>query len=101
MPSASTTAARTPPSRRCPLTRRELEILADVAVGRGNRTIGSRLGITERTVKNHLSNIMRELHTTDRTAAVVLALRNGWLELKALDVIQREDGRGRDERGVA
>lgn len=93
--------ARAPSRGWCPLSKRELEILADVAVGRSNRTIGNRLGITERTVKNHLTNVFRELQTTDRTAAVVLALRNGWLELQALDVVNREDLRDGDIRGVA
>ena len=75
-------------------------MLADVAVGRSNRMIAERLGITERTVKNHLNKIFRDLQTTDRTAAVVFALRNGWLELRSLEVVNRGDVR-REVRGVA
>ena len=84
----------------CPLSKRELEVLADVAVGRSNRMIAERLGITERTVKNHLNNIFHALQTRDRTAAVVYALRSGWLELRSLEVVNRGDVQ-REVRGVA
>jgi DNA-binding NarL/FixJ family response regulator len=60
-----------------PLTPRETEILQHVAAGLANKEIARRLSISERTVKNHLSNIMEKLHVNSRTQAAVLALRSG------------------------
>ncbi|HEY3247215.1 MAG TPA: response regulator transcription factor [bacterium] len=60
-----------------PLTPREVEILQHVTGGLANKEIGQRLGISERTVKNHLSNIMEKLHVNSRTQAAVYALRTG------------------------
>ncbi len=64
-----------------PLTGREHQILGLVAEGLSNKLIGCELFISERTVKNHLTNIMSKLHALDRTHAVVTALRQGWLSL--------------------
>ena len=55
----------------------EVEILQHVASGLANKEIALRLGISERTVKNHLSNIMEKLHVNSRTQAAVYALRSG------------------------
>lgn len=52
-----------------------------MAMGFPNRLIGVHLYISERTVKNHLANIMAKLHALDRTHAVVTAVRHGWLSL--------------------
>lgn len=60
-----------------PLTQREIEILQHVAGGLANKEIARRLTISERTVKNHLSNIMEKLHVNSRTQAAVYALRRG------------------------
>ncbi len=60
-----------------PITERELEILRHVAAGLANKEIAHRLSISERTVKNHLSNIMEKLHVQSRTQAAVYALRRG------------------------
>lgn len=60
-----------------PLTQREVEILQHVASGLANKEIALRLGISERTVKNHLSNIMEKLHVNSRTQAAVYALKSG------------------------
>ncbi len=60
-----------------PLTPREVEILQHVAAGLANKEIARRLSISERTVKNHLSNIMEKLHVNSRTQAAVYALRRG------------------------
>ncbi|HXF82304.1 MAG TPA: response regulator transcription factor [bacterium] len=60
-----------------PLTPREVEILQHVAAGLANKEIAFRLSISERTVKNHLSNIMEKLHVNSRTQAAVYALRSG------------------------
>ncbi len=74
----------------CPLTPRERELLAQVARGCSNRKIGDQFGISEQTVKNHLANILHRLQVPDRTAAVVLALRRGWLDLEAIELARRE-----------
>ena len=60
-----------------PLTQREVEILHHVADGLANKEIAQRLGISERTVKNHLSNIMEKLQVNSRTQAAIYALRAG------------------------
>jgi len=60
-----------------PLTQREVEILHHVAAGLANKEIAHRLGISERTVKNHLSNIMEKLQVNSRTQAAIYALRSG------------------------
>ncbi|HXI18169.1 MAG TPA: LuxR C-terminal-related transcriptional regulator [Chloroflexota bacterium] len=83
---------------RCPMTDRELEILAGVAEGYSNRTIGVRLGISEQTVKNHLAKVLQRLRAPDRTSAVVISLHNGWLDLSRLQVMTRD---GELERRVA
>lgn len=64
-----------------PLTEREVSVLSLVADGYSNKLVAARLGITERTVKNHLSTIMDKLHAMDRTHAVVTAVRLGWLAI--------------------
>ena len=70
-----------PTSAFAPLTERELEILKRVADGLTNAEIGYALGISAQTVKNHVTSILRKLAVNDRTQAVVLALRRGWLSL--------------------
>ncbi|MFQ5873735.1 MAG: response regulator transcription factor [Dehalococcoidia bacterium] len=64
-----------------PLTERELEVLALVAEGNSNKIVASQLNIRERTVKNHLTGIMTKLRASDRTHAVVKAVRLGWLAI--------------------
>ena len=64
-----------------PLTDRELEVLNLVAEGNSNKLIGDRLVISERTVKSHLTYIMTKLRASDRTHAVVTAVRLGWLAI--------------------
>ena len=66
---------------RLALTDRHLEILGHVARGRTNRQIGELLGISERTVRNHMRAIAKRLATTDRTHAVVLAIGHGWISV--------------------
>ena len=67
--------------RRGPLTPRHLEILALVARGRTNRQVGEELGISERTVRNHMREIQHRLSTSDRTHAVVVAIGRGWIPI--------------------
>lgn len=59
------------------LSNREIEVLKLVSVGMFNKEIGKRLDISERTVKNHMSNIFKKIECTDRTQAAVFAIRNG------------------------
>lgn len=59
------------------LTNREIEVLKLLAVGMYNKEIAETLNISERTVKNHVSNIFKKLNVTDRTQAAVFAIRNG------------------------
>ena len=58
------------------LTNREVEVLKLLAVGLFNKEIGEQLSISERTVKNHISNIFKKLNVADRTQAAVFAIRN-------------------------
>lgn len=64
-----------------PLTPREIEILDCVAQGNSNKEIGHLLGISDQTVKNHITSILRKLAVNDRTQAVIFALRHGWIKL--------------------
>ena len=59
------------------LTPREGEVLQLVVEGFANKQIARRLRITEKTVKTHVSSILRKLGVADRTAAAVLAIRQG------------------------
>lgn len=59
------------------LTAREREVLAQVAQGCTNRQIARRLGISEKTVKNHLSAIFEKIGVADRTQAALYAIRAG------------------------
>lgn len=61
------------------LTRRECEVLQMLADGKSNRGIGEALFISEKTVKNHVSNILQKMNVNDRTQAVVEAIKNGWV----------------------
>lgn len=63
------------------LTYREMEVLRLLAQGKNNRAIGEHLFISEKTVKNHVSKILYKLHVHDRTQAVLLAIKYGWVQL--------------------
>jgi len=64
----------------CDLTKRELEILILLASAKTNRQIGKTLLVTEKTVKNHISNIYRKLQVNSRTQAVLKAIKSGLVE---------------------
>ena len=64
-----------------PLTPREVEILDCVAQGNSNKEIAQILKISDQTVKNHITSILRKLAVNDRTQAVIYALRHGWIRL--------------------
>ena len=59
------------------LTPRELEVLSELVRGRANKAIAFELGVSERTVKTHVSNILGKLGFTDRTQAAVYAVEHG------------------------
>jgi|SRR5215475_6114724 len=63
------------------LTSRELHILMLIADGRSNKQIAQELGISDDTVKGHVSNILAKLHASDRTHAVTLAIKRGLIQL--------------------
>ncbi|WP_404456412.1 response regulator transcription factor [Virgibacillus necropolis] len=63
------------------LTRRECEVLQLLAEGKSNRGVADSLYISEKTVKNHVSNILQKMNVNDRTQAVVAAIRKGWVEI--------------------
>ena len=63
------------------LTKRENEILKMIAAGYLNKEIGSELNISERTVKNHVSNIFKKIGVSDRTQAAVFAIKNDIIKI--------------------
>ena len=63
-----------------PLSAREVEVLDYIAKGNSNKEIARALSISDQTVKNHITSIMRKLAVNDRTQAVVYALRQGWIK---------------------
>ncbi len=64
-----------------PLTPRETEILNYIAQGLLNKQIASRLEISEQTIKNHVTSILRKLNANARTEAVVIAIKHGLITL--------------------
>jgi DNA-binding NarL/FixJ family response regulator len=66
------------------LTAREVEVLALVARGLGNKEIGDQLGTAAGTVKIHVQNILSKLGAADRTHAVTLAIQRGILHLDSV-----------------
>lgn len=63
------------------LTRREIEVLKLLAEGLFNKEIAYKLSISEKTVKNHVSNIFKKIGVSDRTQAAVYAIRNNFVDL--------------------
>jgi two-component system response regulator DegU len=70
-----------------PLNPKEAEILAHMVKGKANKEIGSILGISESTVKKHITSILRKLNANDRAHAVVLAVRDGVVSIQSNDGI--------------
>jgi DNA-binding NarL/FixJ family response regulator len=64
-----------------PLTPREIEILQYIAQGYLNKQIAAELGISEQTIKNHVTSILRKLDANARTQAVITAVRRGIISL--------------------
>lgn len=63
------------------LTKRELQVLKELAIGKFNRDIAKEMEISERTVKNHISSIFKKLDVTDRTQAAVFAIKNDLIKI--------------------
>jgi DNA-binding NarL/FixJ family response regulator len=76
---AQVLAARSPDRLDADLSAREREVLVLVASGLANKQIARKLGITEKTVKGHLTNIFQALGVSDRTQAALWAERHGLL----------------------
>jgi NarL family two-component system response regulator LiaR len=64
-----------------PLTERELDVLRLIARGLANKAIALELGVSEKTVKTHVSNILAKLHLSDRTQAALYAVRRRLVDL--------------------
>jgi two-component system response regulator DegU len=64
-----------------PLTPREIEILEFIARGYLNKQIAAELGISEQTIKNHVTSILRKLNANARTEAVVVAIKQGLIKI--------------------
>lgn len=71
---------------KAPLSNREMEVLRLMVAGLSNKEIAYRLGISNQTVKNHVTAILTKLGVADRTQATVYALRHGWVPLHSSDV---------------
>lgn len=67
-----------------PLTHRERQILNQIANGNTNKQIARMLNISEQTIKNHVSAILRKLNANDRAHAVVLAIRRGLISAEVV-----------------
>jgi DNA-binding NarL/FixJ family response regulator len=65
-----------------PLSSRETEILTHIAEGNSNKQIAKRLDISDQTVKNHITSILKKLSVNDRTAAVVYAMKQRWITVE-------------------
>jgi DNA-binding NarL/FixJ family response regulator len=63
-----------------PLSPREISVLRLIASGKHNRRIGEELNVSEDTVKSRIKNILAKLHAHDRSHAVALALKRGFLD---------------------
>jgi len=59
------------------LTKREQEVLREIAKGKSNKEIAAELHITEQTVKTHVSNVLAKLEVDDRTQAALYAVKHG------------------------
>lgn len=63
------------------MTNRELDVLKEIAKGKSNSEIGDTLCVTEGTVKFHINHILFKLNVTDRTQAVLLAIKRGLVQI--------------------
>jgi two-component system, NarL family, response regulator DegU len=70
-----------PPLEALPLSTRELAVLDCAAQGLSNKQVAAALFVTEQTVKNHFTSVLRKLGTDDRVGAILHAVRHGWVEI--------------------
>lgn len=73
-----------------PLSKREMEVLAQLTKGMSNKEIAVELKISHQTVKNHVTSILRKLGVEDRTQATLYALKRGWVRLQDDDKESQE-----------
>lgn len=76
---ALSTTVIDPEEHYIPLSPRETEILQAVTDGMSNKEIAMHLGISQQTVKNHMTSILNKLNVNDRTQAAITALKHGWV----------------------
>jgi DNA-binding NarL/FixJ family response regulator len=82
-----------------PLSIREVEVLDCVAQGLSNKEIADALFITEQTVKNHMTSVLRKLEVSDRVQAVLYAVRHGWVEIGSVTPEDIADTAGSADAG--
>lgn len=92
------TARQAPPVGLALLSDREREVLLLLADGPTNRRLASQLGVAERTVRAHLTNICRKLNVESRVQAALVADRNRRALLPAVAGADRVAGRGNGSR---
>jgi len=73
-----------------PLSSREMEVLSYVTRGMSNKEIALLLGISQQTVKNHVTSVLRKLGVEDRTQAAIFAIRRGWVRVYQSDIESQE-----------
>ncbi len=73
-----------------PLSIREMEILSYLTHGMSNKEIALALGISQQTVKNHITSILRKLGVEDRTQAAIYAIRRGWVRVHQANIESQE-----------
>lgn len=78
-------SAKTPAGKKTFLTKREIQVLKLVTNGMLNKEIAIRLRISEKTVKNHVSNIFKKIEVSDRTQAAIYAIKTGLVELSEME----------------
>jgi two-component system, NarL family, response regulator len=59
---------------------REIEVMGELAAGGGNKQIADRLGVTEETIKTHMKSILSKLGASDRSHALAIAIRRGFID---------------------
>jgi DNA-binding NarL/FixJ family response regulator len=73
-----------------PLSAREMEVLSHVTKGMSNKEIALLLGISQQTVKNHVTAVLRKLGVDDRTQAAIFAIRRGWVRVHKTETDSQE-----------
>jgi len=73
-----------------PLSSREMEVLIHVTKGKSNKEVALLLGISQQTVKNHVTAILRKLGVEDRTQAAIFAVKRGWVRVHETNIESQE-----------